>query len=87
MTQDQSAKEQETRTPGAAGQKPQTPVTPPPAPVSRAQIFTFWGAVAVALIAARVLDNALPGTPERVIERWIMLAFGAFLAVFLLRLK
>ena len=87
MNQDQSANEQETRTPGAAGQKPQPPATPPPASVSRAQIFTFWGAAACAVIAARVLDNALPGTPERVIEHWIMLAFGVFLAGFLIRLK
>jgi len=29
----------------------------------------------------------LPQTPEHVIERWIMVAFAAFLVVFLFKLK
>jgi len=41
----------------------------------------------VAVIAARVLNHLLPGISESIIERWIMLGFGAFLAVFLLKLK
>lgn len=56
-------------------------------PVSKAMIWTFWGAVAAALLAARALDAALPAVPERVIERWVMLAFAAFLAVFLYKLR
>ncbi len=56
-------------------------------PVPRAMIWTFWGAVAAALVAARALDAALPAVPERVIERWIMLAFAAFLAFFLYKIR
>jgi hypothetical protein len=56
-------------------------------PVSKAQIWTFWGGVAAALVAARALDYMLPGVPEYVIERWVMVAFAAFLAVFLYKLK
>jgi hypothetical protein len=64
--------------------EPQQPARPP---VSKAQIWTFWGAVAGALVAARALDAALPAVPERVIERWIMVAFAAFLGIFLFKLK
>lgn len=64
--------------------EPQQPARPP---VSKAQIWTFWGGVAAALVAARALDAALPSVPERVIERWIMVAFAAFLGVFLYKLK
>ncbi len=66
---------------------PQPQPQPDRAPATKAQIWTFWGAVAAAVIAARVLDAALPNVPERLIERWIMVAFAAFLAVFLYRLK
>ncbi len=81
-----------------AAQQPQPPAerlspfaAPPPAPapaedVSRAKFWTFWAGVAAAVIAARALNAALPGVPESVIERWLMLAFGAFLAVFLFKL-
>lgn len=55
--------------------------------VSKGQIWTFWIAVALAVIIARGLSYALPGTPESVIERWIMAAFAAFLALFLYKLK
>jgi hypothetical protein len=60
---------------------------PSSTPVSKALIWTFWGGVASVLIVARVLDYMLPGVPERVIERWLMLAFAAFLGVFLFKLK
>jgi len=73
-----------------AAQQPQPrPELQQPArpPVSKAQIWTFWGAVVTALVSARVLDAALPSVPERVIERWIMVAFAAFLGVFLYKLK
>ncbi len=69
------------------------PVPPQPqpqqasSPATKAQIWTFWGAVAAAVVAARVLDAALPNVPERVTERWIMVAFAAFLGVFLYRLN
>ena len=52
-------------------------------PISSAAIWTFWGGVLAALMAARALDVMLPGVPERVIERWVMLAFAVFLAAFL----
>lgn len=69
----------------AAPVQPQQP--PPAAPVSTARIWIFWCAVALAVIAARALNHMLPGISESVIERWVMLAFGAFLALFLLKLK
>lgn len=55
--------------------------------VSRAQIWAFWGVVALAVITARALDYLLPGISESVIERWVMLAFGAAMVFFLLKLK
>lgn len=67
-------------------QPPQQPAEQKP-PVSSAAIWTFWGGVAAALIAARALDIMLPHVPERVIERWVMLAFAAFLAAFLVKLR
>ena len=67
-----------------AGQQAEPKVNPP---VSTGMIWTFWGAVAGALVAARALDAMLPQTPERVIERWVMLAFAAFLVLFLIKLK
>ena len=77
-------KRQETpETPSAF--QPQQP--PPAAPVSTGRIWVFWCAVALAVIAARVLDHMLPGVHESVIERWVMLAFGAFVAAFLYTLK
>lgn len=72
---------------------PETPVAPQPAqppaapPVSTATIWVFWCAVALTVIVARTLNYMLPGISESVIERWVMLGFGAFLAVFLYRLK
>ncbi|MDD2804491.1 MAG: hypothetical protein PHV33_02975 [Elusimicrobiales bacterium] len=55
--------------------------------VSKAQIWTFWLGVAAALVTARVLNAALPGISESVIERWVMAGFGVFLALFLMKLK
>ncbi|HAT71494.1 MAG TPA: hypothetical protein DCS63_01600 [Elusimicrobia bacterium] len=68
---------------------PQAPLQPAPGspPVSRATLWTFWGGVAAVLVVARALDYLLPGIPERVIERWVMLAFAAFLGAFLFKLK
>ncbi|MDD5207877.1 MAG: hypothetical protein PHV36_00680 [Elusimicrobiales bacterium] len=67
---------------------PSRPPEPPPSePVSAARIWTFWTAVALAVIIARALDHMLPGIPEGQIERWVMLAFGAFVAAFLYTLK
>jgi len=60
---------------------------PPEEKVSNALIWTFWLGVAAALITARVLNAALPGVSESVIERWVMAGFGVFLALFLLKLK
>jgi hypothetical protein len=69
---------------------PVLPAAPAPAggaDASRAQIWTFALALALVLVTARVLDHMLPGIPERVIERWLMLGFGVFLAAFLAWLK
>ncbi|MEK7720988.1 MAG: hypothetical protein AAB359_01210 [Elusimicrobiota bacterium] len=66
---------------------PQLRQPPPAAPVSTASIWIFWCAVALAVITARALNHMLPGISESVIERWVMLAFGVFLALFLLKLK
>ena len=66
---------------------PQARPVPPAAPVSNARIWVFWCAVALAVIAARVLNYMLPGISESVIERWVMLAFGTFIAIFLYKLK
>jgi len=73
-----------------AARAPILPESRPPAPaaqVSTARIWVFWCGVALAVIAARLLNHMLPGISESAIERWVMLAFGAFLAVFLLKLK
>ncbi len=59
----------------------------PEAQASRAQILTFALALALVLIIARALDALLPGIPESLIERWLMLGFGVFLAAFLAWLK
>ena len=66
---------------------PQPRQLPPPAPVSTARIWVFWCAVALTVIVARTLNYMFPGISESVIERWVMLGFGAFLAVFLYKLK
>ncbi len=70
-----------------AAASPQLQPSPPAAPVSNTRLWVFWGAVALAVIAARTLDHLLPGISEGVIERWVMLAFGLFLALFLLKLE
>ena len=59
----------------------------PEAQASWAQILTFALALALVLIIARALDALLPGIPERLTERWLMLGFGVFLAAFLAWLK
>lgn len=55
--------------------------------VTNGQLALFWGVVVLIISAAWVLDYMLPGTSESVIERWLMLPFGAFLVFFLFRLK
>ena len=59
----------------------------PQEPSMKKHLAVFWSVVAVAVAAARVLEYIMPQTPEYVIERWIMLAFGAFLAAFIFYLK
>lgn len=67
------------------------PAQPAAAParedVSRAQIWAFWGVVALAVVTARTLNQLLPGVSESVIERWVILGFGACMGLFLLKLK
>ncbi|HNW44616.1 MAG TPA: hypothetical protein PKI19_08935 [Elusimicrobiales bacterium] len=71
----------------------ESPAMPAPAPaagsrpVTNGQIALFWGVVVLTVATAWVLARLLPGTPERLIERWLMLPFGLFLVVFLFRLK
>ena len=71
--------------------EPPRPAAPAAAParedVSRAQIWAFWGVVALAVITARALNHLLPGVSESVIERWVMLGFGVCMGIFLLKLK
>lgn len=67
-------------------QVPQEP-RPESVPLPSKLIWVFWGGVAAVLAAARILDQVMPGTPERIIERWLMLAFAGFLGLFLLKLK
>ncbi|OGS13340.1 MAG: hypothetical protein A2234_01810 [Elusimicrobia bacterium RIFOXYA2_FULL_58_8] len=55
--------------------------------VTNGQLTAFWGVVAALIAASWLLDYILPGVHERVIERWLMLPFGAFLVFFLFRLK
>ena len=50
-------------------------------------LFIFWIVVVLAVAAAWALEYFMPLTHEYIIERWIMLAFGGFLAVFLFFLK
>ncbi len=66
------------------------PFQPPPPPPAReeedvpaSRIWVFWGAVALTVITARVLDHFLVNVHESIIERWIMVAFALFLVVFL----
>jgi len=66
---------------------PQEPAAQPEQEISKAQIWTFWLGVASAVIIARALNYALPGISESVIERWVMLGFGVFMALFLIKLK
>ncbi|OIO04402.1 MAG: hypothetical protein AUJ51_02105 [Elusimicrobia bacterium CG1_02_56_21] len=56
-------------------------------PVSTTRIWVFWCGIALAVITARVLNHLLPGISESLIERRVMLAFGAFIAAFLYKLK
>lgn len=65
----------------------QEPAPAPEKEVTNAQIWTFWIGVALAVIIARTLNYALPGISESVIERWVMLGFGVFMALFLIKLR
>ena len=82
---DQTASIPQPEAPGS--EAPALPQEQSAPPVSTAQILVFWGGVATALALAWALDKLLPGTPERIIERWIMGGFAAFLGVFLYKLK
>ncbi len=66
-------------------------INPPPAgeaagqpDVSRTYFFLFWGVIALTAAAAWLLAIILPGTSESIIERWLMAALAAALAVLLL---
>ncbi len=72
--------------PGQAQAGPQD--TPAAAPdVSKIYIFTFWGILVLAAAAAWILAIILPEVSESIIERWLMAALAASLAVFLLVCK
>ena len=70
---------------------PPAPPAPAPEPqsrlVTRWQLLSFWGVVLLMVATAWLLDRLMPNTPERLVERWLMLPFGAFLVYFLYRLK
>lgn len=59
----------------------------PAADASKKYFFIFWGIIILAAAAAWILAAILPGTSESVIERWLMAAMAASLAVFLLVYK
>ena len=62
--------------------------TPASAPdVSKTYFFIFWGIIVLAAAAAWILAIVLPGVRESIIERWLMVALAASLAVFLLVYK
>jgi hypothetical protein len=84
MSKKQNKPEQEI--PAAPQPAPQAEPSEKPATVSKAKLWTMWGVIAATVVIARALDAMLPGVPERVIERWLMLAFGLFMAFFLYRL-
>ena len=65
-----------------------SPDAPPPAPdASKKYFFIFWGLIILAAAAAWILAILLPGVSESIIERWLMAALAASLAVFLLVYK
>lgn len=66
--------------------QPETPVqdAQPPAPdASKKHFFLFWGIIVFAAAAAWILAIVLPGVSESLIERWLMAALAAALAVLL----
>ncbi len=82
-----SKKKNHQQEPQQAAPPPSQPAQSPEDTVSNTRIWIFWIGVALTVIVARALDAALPGVSEAIIERWVMLGFAAFLAVFLLTLK
>jgi len=73
---------------------PDQPVTPhapevpeqfesSPADASRKYFLIFWGVIVLAAAAAWILAIVLPGVSESIIERWMMAALAASLAIFL----
>ena len=84
--------------PAAPGAGPETsagirPETPPleteasPRDASPKYFLIFWGLILLAAASAWILAVILPGVSESIIERWIMAALAAALAVFLLIYK
>ncbi len=51
---------------------------------SKKYFFIFWGIIVLAVATAWILAIMLPGVSESIIERWLMVALAASLAVFLL---
>ncbi|HAH31689.1 MAG TPA: hypothetical protein DCL44_05180 [Elusimicrobia bacterium] len=58
-----------------------------PAPSMKKHLLFFWSAVILAVALSWTIQHFMPLTHEYVIERWVMLGFGGFLAVFLFFLK
>ena len=54
---------------------------------ARKYFYIFWGIIILALASSWILAVLLPTVHESFIERWIMVAMAAALAVFLLVLK
>ena len=72
---------------GQALSQAQNTSAPAPAPSMKKYLVAFWSAVAVVVAVSWTLEHFMPLTHEYIIERWVMLAFGGFLAVFLFFLK
>ena len=64
--------------------QPETPIQnarPPVPDASKKYFFLFWGLIVLAAAAAWILAILLPGVSESIIERWLMAALAAALAV------
>lgn len=94
--QEAISQKRETATPpaevqGAAAIEPVAPaVSAPqavPKDVSAKYFIVFWGIIILAAAAAWILAIYLPNVSESIIERWIMAALAAALAVFLFLYK
>jgi hypothetical protein len=85
--QDALAQKHETAAPPAEVQPAEAAEAAPsqaaPKDVSAKYFIVFWGIIILSAAAAWILAIYLPNVSESIIERWIMAALAAALAVFL----